>query len=123
MPRRSPLSPLTLSLALLLAACNQGGDAKKTDGKVDPKPDVKVAAPTEDTKRDPGTSLDKAVVAIDLAGPIPPEASAIELFTAELAGPAGCTVLVFTMIPDAGRARAAAGFDLVLDTLAVDALQ
>ena len=59
---------------LLLAACNQGGDAKKTDGKVDPKPDVKVAAPTEDTKRDPGTSLDKAVVAVDLAGPVPPEA-------------------------------------------------
>ena len=50
-------------------------------------------------------------------------ASAIELFTAELAGPAGCTGLVFTMSPDAGRARAAAGFDLVLDTLAVDALQ
>ena len=123
MPRRSPLTPLTLSLALLLPACNQGGEAKKTDAKADVKADVKAAPAPDDVKHDPSTSLDKAVVAIDLAGPIPPEASAIELFTAELAGPAGCTVLVFTMIPDAGRARAAAGFDLVLDTLAVDALQ
>ncbi|MBA3546708.1 MAG: hypothetical protein H0T76_09520 [Nannocystis sp.] len=43
-------------------------------------------------------------------------ASALELHAAQLAG---ATVLVFTMVPDGGRARAAAGFDLVLDTLAV----
>lgn len=90
MPRRSPLSPLTLSLALLLAACNQGGDAKKTDGKVDPKADVKVAAPTEDPKRDPGTSLDKAVVAVDLAGPVPPEASAVFFAVDGALIPLGC---------------------------------
>ena len=46
-------------------------------------------------------------------------ASAIELHAAEVAG---CTVLVFTMVPDAGRAQAAAGFELVLGTLAVDGL-
>jgi len=74
MPRRSPLTPLTLSLALLLAAC--GGDAKK-DAKVDVKADVKVETPPADVKHDPSTSLDKAVVAIDLAGPLPPEASAV----------------------------------------------
>ena len=77
MPRRSPLTPLTLSLALLLPACNQGGDAKKTDAKTDVKADVKAAPATGDVKHDPSTSLDKAVVAIDLAGPIPPEASAV----------------------------------------------
>ena len=43
-------------------------------------------------------------------------ASAIELHAASLAG---STVLVFTMVPDAGRAQAAAGFDLVLATLAI----
>ncbi len=74
MPSRSPLTPLTVSLALLLTAC--GGDAKKTDAKADVKADVKAVTPA-DVKRDPGTSLDKAVTAIDLAGPIPPEASAV----------------------------------------------
>ncbi|MBA3546709.1 MAG: hypothetical protein H0T76_09525 [Nannocystis sp.] len=75
MPSRSPLAPLTVSLALLLTAC--GGDAKKTDAKADVKVDVKAATPPEDVKHDPGTSLDKAVTAIDLAGPVPPEASAV----------------------------------------------
>lgn len=75
------LVPLTLSLALVspLLACNSGGDtkkteAKKTEAKADAAPD---AAPIDDPKRDPGTSLDKALTTIDLAGPIPPEASAV----------------------------------------------
>jgi len=89
MPRRSPLTPLTLSLALLLAAC-QGGDAKKTDAKADVKADVKVATPPEDTKRDPGTSLDKAVVAVDLGGPIPPEVSAVFFAVDGALIPLGC---------------------------------
>jgi hypothetical protein len=55
--------------------------------------------------------------AIVVAMPGEAVASAIELYAADLAD---STVLVFTMIPDAGRDRAAAGFDLVLDTLAVD---
>lgn len=74
MSRRSSLTPLTLSLALALTACNQGGDAKKTETKADEK----AAAPAvEEPKHDPSTSLDKAIVAIDLAGPVPPEASAV----------------------------------------------
>jgi len=74
MSRRAPLTPLTLSLALALTACNQGGEAKKTETKAD----VQVAPPpAEAPTHDPGTSLDKAVVAIDLAGPVPPEASAV----------------------------------------------
>lgn len=44
-------------------------------------------------------------------------ASAIELYTASLAD---CTVLVFTMVPDAGRAQAGVGFNMVLDTIAVE---
>ena len=44
--------------------------------------------------------------------------SAIELFAASLADR---TVLVFTMVPDAGRAQAAAGFDRVLDTMTIAA--
>lgn len=75
MPRRSPLAPLTLSLALAFTAC-PGGEAKKTDAKADPKTDAKAVTP-EDTKRDPSTSIDKAVVAIDLAGAVPPDASAV----------------------------------------------
>jgi hypothetical protein len=42
--------------------------------------------------------------------------STIELYAASLPG---CTVLVFTMVPDGGRANAAVGFDRVLDTLAI----
>ena len=43
---------------------------------------------------------------------------AIELHAARL--PA-CTVVVFTMVPEGGQAQAGAGFDLVLDTLAIAA--
>ena len=73
------LVPLTLSLALLCPLLACGGDSKqpetkKTAANVDARPD---APPVEDAKRDPGTSLDKAVVAIDLTGPVPPEASAV----------------------------------------------
>ncbi len=81
MQPRSSLTPFTLSLALALAAC--GGDTKtevkKTEVKAEAKADTKTdaVAPVEDSKRDPGTSLDKAVSAIDLAGPVPPEASAV----------------------------------------------
>lgn len=56
--------------------------------------------------------------AIRVAMPGEEADSAIELYAASL--PA-CTVVVFTMVPDAGRARAGAGFDLVLDTLAIAA--
>ncbi len=90
MPRRSPLVPLTLSLALSLAAC--GGEAAKTDAKkTDTRADTKAAAPTTpEAPRDPGTSLDKQVSAIDLAGPVPPEASAV-FFTVDGALiPIGC---------------------------------
>ena len=92
MSRRSPLVPLTLSLALSLAAC--GGeaakpDAKKTDAKAPEAPAVP-AVPAEDVKHDPSTSLDKAVTTIDLAGPVPPEASAV-FFTVDGALiPIGC---------------------------------
>jgi hypothetical protein len=69
MPRLSA----PLSLCLVLAAC-PGGDAKKPDPKkVVAEADTKV----DDVKHDPSTSLDKAVTAIDLAGPAPPEASAV----------------------------------------------
>jgi len=56
--------------------------------------------------------------AIRVAMPGEEADSAIELYAASRAD---CTVLVFTMVPDAGRAQAAAGFDRVLDTLAVAA--
>lgn len=55
-------------------------------------------------------------VALTVRSPGERATSAIELHAAQLPGR---TVLVFTTVPDAGRAAAAAGFDLVLDTLAV----
>jgi len=69
-----PRLPATLSLCLVLAAC-PGGE-KKTD----PKKTADVKAP--ETKEavanhDPSTSLDKAVVAIDTTGPVPPEVSGV----------------------------------------------
>lgn len=74
MSRHSPLAPLTLVLALASTACPQA-DTKKTDTK---KADTKVDTQTPpDEKRDPSTSIDKAVTAIDLAGPVPPEISAV----------------------------------------------
>ena len=74
MSARSPLVPLALLVALTSVACPQG-ETKKTDPKkVDPK--VETPTPPEE-KRDPSTSIDKAATAIDLAGPIPPEASAV----------------------------------------------
>ena len=74
MSRRSPLAPLTLLVALA-SACPQAADPKKVDPK---KVETKVETPTPpDAPRDPSTSLDKAVVAIDLAGPVPPETSAV----------------------------------------------
>lgn len=57
-------------------------------------------------------------VALTVTSPVERTSSVIELHAAQLPGR---TVLVFTTVPDAGRAAAAAGFDLVLDTLAVDA--
>lgn len=53
---------------------------------------------------------------IRVAMPGEEAASTIELYAASLPG---CTVLVFTMVPDGGRANAAVGFDRVLDTLAI----
>jgi hypothetical protein len=88
MSRRSPLVPLSLTLALALTACNQGTEAKKTEPKKAEQ--VKPADPVPDAKHDPATSLDKAVTAIDLAGPVPPEASAV-FFTVDGALiPIGC---------------------------------
>ncbi|MBL8974961.1 MAG: hypothetical protein JNK56_30465 [Myxococcales bacterium] len=75
MSRRSPLAPLTLLVALVSVACQPGAETKKTDPK---KVEAKTETPPPpDEKRDPGTSLDKAVTAIDLAGPVPPETSAV----------------------------------------------
>ena len=75
MSRRSPLAPLTLLVALVSVACQPGAETKKTDPK---KVETKTETPPPpDEKRDPGTSLDKAVTAIDLAGPVPPETSAV----------------------------------------------
>ncbi len=77
MPRPSLRVPTTLALALALTAC-QGGETKPTDTKKTEaaKKTETPPPPAEDVKRDPGTSLDKAVTTIDLAGPVPPEASA-----------------------------------------------
>jgi len=79
MPRRPSLAPVTLAAGLLVGlaslACQQGGETKKTEPKKTETPAV--TPPPADEKRDPSTSLDKAVTAIDLAGPVPPEASAV----------------------------------------------
>ena len=82
MQPRSTLAPITLSLALAactLTACGGAGDTKKTEAKkTETKAaDAPVVAPVEDTRRDPGTSLDKAATTIDTTGPVPPEASAV----------------------------------------------
>lgn len=74
MSRRSPLAPLTLLVALASVACQPGTETKKTEPK---KAEAKAETPPPDEKRDPSTSLDKAATAIDLAGPVPPEASAV----------------------------------------------
>ena len=90
MPRTSLLAPLTLTLALASTAC-PGAETKKTDGKVEAKTDPKAATPPADEpKRDPGTSLDKAVTATDLAGPVPPEASAVFFAVDGALIPVGC---------------------------------
>ena len=90
MQPRSSLAPLTLSLALAFTACG-GGETKKTEAK---KTETKVEAKAEpvavDAPRDPGTSLDKAVVAIDLAGPVPPDASAVFYTVDGALIPLGC---------------------------------
>lgn len=84
MSARSLLSSCTLALVLAVAC---GGDAKK-DTKADTK---KVEAPAEaDTKRDDSTSLDKAVVAVDLSGPLPPETSAVFYTVDGALIPIGC---------------------------------
>lgn len=79
-----------LTLALVLAACGGASDPAK-GAKADAK-DAKADAKTEviDTKRNDATSLDKAVQALDLSGPVPPEASAV-FFTVDGALiPIGC---------------------------------
>ncbi len=89
MPRRSPVATCTcvLVLALSLPSCNRGDDSKKSE----PQADTKTAPePAPAAQRDPGTSLDKAAVAIDLAGPVPPEATGV-FFTVDGALiPIGC---------------------------------
>lgn len=71
------------TLALVLSACD-----KKDEPKKDVKAETKVD-PNE-TKRNDSTSLDKAVTALDLSGPVPPEASTV-LFTVDGALiPVGC---------------------------------
>jgi hypothetical protein len=85
---RQVVYPLTL--ALVLAACGGASDPAKGT-KADAK-DAKADAKTEviDTKRNDATSLDKAVQALDLSGPVPPEASAV-FFTVDGALiPIGC---------------------------------
>lgn len=85
MHARPAVFPLALAL-VLASAC--GGDAKK-DPKADPK---KVDPQTEaaDSKRNDSTSLDKAVVALDLGGPVAPETSTV-FFTVDGALiPIGC---------------------------------
>ncbi|HEY0134168.1 MAG TPA: hypothetical protein VGB85_08810 [Nannocystis sp.] len=90
MQPRSTLAPITLSLALILTACG-GGDAKKTEAKkTETKAAETPAAPAEDTKRDPGTSLDKAATTIDTSGPVPPEASAVFYTVDGALIPLGC---------------------------------
>lgn len=90
MSRRSPLVHLSLTLALALTACNGGTEAKKTDPKKTDTKEVKTDPAAEVPKTDPGTSLDKVATAIDLAGPVPPEASAV-FFTVDGALiPIGC---------------------------------
>ncbi|HEY8378436.1 MAG TPA: hypothetical protein VIK91_18190, partial [Nannocystis sp.] len=82
---RPAVFPLALAL-VLASAC--GGDAKK-DAKADAK---KTDPQTEaaDTKRNEATSLDKAVTALDLSGPVPPETSTV-FFTVDGALiPIGC---------------------------------
>jgi hypothetical protein len=82
---RPRLATLSLSLVFALAAC-PGADSKKTEAK---KADAKADTPPAQ-KHDPGTSLDKEVTAIDLAGPVPPETSAV-LYTVDGALiPIGC---------------------------------
>lgn len=81
---------LPLTLALVIAACGGASDPAKGT-KADAK-DAKADAKTEviDTKRNDATSLDKAVQALDLSGPVPPEASAV-FFTVDGALiPIGC---------------------------------
>lgn len=86
MQRRPLLSSLTLSVALVSACGGAGGDKK--DDKKDAKADAK--APEGDSKRNEATSLDKEVKALDLSGPVPPEASAV-FFTVDGALiPIGC---------------------------------
>lgn len=88
MTARQAAYPLTL--ALVLAACGGAGDPAK-GAKADAK-DAKVDAKTDpaDTKRNDATSLDKAVSALDLSGPVPPEASTV-FFTVDGALiPIGC---------------------------------
>lgn len=75
MSARSPLVHLTLLVALASVACDKGAETPKTDPK---KTVTEPATPTPpEEKRDPSTSLDKAVTTIDLAGPVPPETSAV----------------------------------------------
>lgn len=76
MSRRSPLAPLTLVLALASTACPQAADTKKKPEATKTDPAAQTQTPP-DAPRDPGTSLDKAVTAIDLSGPVPPETSAV----------------------------------------------
>ncbi|MDC0673292.1 hypothetical protein [Nannocystis radixulma] len=85
---RQAVYPLTF--ALVLAACGGAGDPTK-GAKADAK-DTKVDAKTDptDTKRNDSTSLDKAVQALDLSGPVPPEATTV-FFTVDGALiPIGC---------------------------------
>ena len=81
MPRRTSLAPVTLAAGLLVGlaslACQQGGETKKTEPKKTETPAV--TAPPAAAMSDTATSLDKAVSAIDLPGPAPPEASAVFL--------------------------------------------
>lgn len=92
------LVPCTLAL-VLASAC--GGAAKKDDPKKDAKAEAKVD-PGE-TKRNETTSLDKAVTALDLGGPVPPEASTV-FFTVDGALiPIGCY--------DAGKKKLDGGKD------------
>jgi hypothetical protein len=85
MPARLAVFPLTLALAL--AACGGASDPAKGT-KADAKADAK--AEPADTKRNEETSLDKAVTALDLSGPVPPEASTV-FFTVDGALiPIGC---------------------------------
>ena len=95
MQPRSTLAPITLSLALAactLTACGGAGDTKKTEAKkTETKAaDAPVVAPVEDTRRDPGTSLDKAATTIDTTGPVPPEASAVFYTVDGALIPLGC---------------------------------